>query len=162
MAPSGKTQTSSPALILAVVSFVTPAAICTLPPSTAASTMETPSPVASSRPTDPPIDPTEFETPPDSDDDTEGHSLLNAEFVSSERGHLYEDRSGSLWFANEALYRLETEGSKVSLRKTELHLPENLTTSLVFTTIFEGPDNSVWFVTTSGPLRRLPGHQIGR
>src|SRR5664279_4706390 len=32
------------------------------------------------RPTDPPIDPTEFETPPDSDDDTEGHSLLNAEF----------------------------------------------------------------------------------
>lgn len=87
--------------------------------------------------------------------------MLNAEFVSRERGHLFEDRSGNLWFANEFLYRLQAEGTKVSLQKIELNLPENRTRSLVINSIFGGPDGSVWFLTTWGPLRRLPnGHEV--
>ena len=82
--------------------------------------------------------------------------MLNAEFVSNDRGHLYEDRSGNLWFANEALYLLSAEGSKVSFQKVDLALPEDRSANLVINNIFGAPDGSVWFVTSWGPVRRLP------
>jgi signal transduction histidine kinase/ligand-binding sensor domain-containing protein len=85
--------------------------------------------------------------------------LLNAEFVSPERGHLYEDRNGNLWFTNEARYRLEANGGQVSFQKVELNLPENQNVSLVINNIFEGPDGSVWFGTSRGLVRRLSNNR---
>src|SRR6476660_9264501 len=92
----------------------------------------------------------------DSETHTADRPTLNAEFVSDERGVLYQDHDGNLWCGDSSLFRLEETEKKVSFHKIELNLP--LRPALVFriSGMFEGQDRSLWLVTTWGLVRRWP------
>ena len=82
--------------------------------------------------------------------------ILNAEFVSSARGVLYENHNGDLWFGSNGLYRLQEEDKKVSFHKVELNLPPNPLIGFGIAAMCEGQDQSLWLVTSWGLVRRLP------
>lgn len=80
---------------------------------------------------------------------------LNAQFVSSERGLLFEDHTGQLWAGGSRLYRVNDGDNKVTFQPVDLNLP-NPSSTLGIASIAEGKDGSLWLVTFSGLLRRLP------
>ena len=95
--------------------------------------------------------------PPDSETHIADRPTLNAEFVSSERGVLYEDHDGNLWCgANNSLFRLEEKDKKVSLQRLDLKLPSNPVVAFAISGMFEGRDRSLWMVTTWGLVQRWP------
>jgi PAS domain S-box-containing protein len=79
--------------------------------------------------------------------------MLNAEFMGNQRGLLFEDRRGNLWFGSDALYRMAEKDGKVSFEKIELNLPA--TRAVVINAICDGKDGSLWLATNQGLLRRL-------
>lgn len=82
--------------------------------------------------------------------------VLNAEFVHSQRGNVYEDKTGKLWFLSDGLFLLEETDGKVSFRRVELSLPENPLLNLSVSKITETADGSFWITTSWGLVRRLP------
>jgi ligand-binding sensor domain-containing protein/two-component sensor histidine kinase len=81
---------------------------------------------------------------------------LNAELTSNERGIIYEDHSGNLWWgAGGGLYLLEENNGQVHLRKVELNLPANPSAEITVSSMLEAHDGSLWVVTTEGLVRRL-------
>jgi PAS domain S-box-containing protein len=80
---------------------------------------------------------------------------LNAQFVSNERGLLFEDHLGQLWAGGSSLYRVNDSDQKVSFQPVDLHSP-NPSRPLGIASMAEGKDGSLWLVTFSGVLRRLP------
>ena len=77
---------------------------------------------------------------------------LNAQFVSNERGLLFEDHSGQLWAGGSGgLYRVKESNNKVSF-ELDLKLPNP---SIGISSFSEGKDGSLWMVTFGGVIRRL-------
>ncbi|HEY5445491.1 MAG TPA: two-component regulator propeller domain-containing protein, partial [Pyrinomonadaceae bacterium] len=52
-----------------------------------------------------------------------GRPTLNAQFVSNERGLLFEDHAGQLWAGGSSLYRVNYSDQKVSFQPVDLNLP---------------------------------------
>jgi len=97
---------------------------------------------------------------PTSKGNSDARPTLNAQFVSSERGLLFEDHTGQLWAGGSSLYRVNDSDQKVTFQPVELHLP-NSSRSLGVASMAEGKDGSLWLVTFAGVLRRLPdGREI--
>lgn len=92
----------------------------------------------------------------DSETHTADRPTLNAEFVSDERGVLYEDHDGNLWCGDSSLFRLEETEKKVSFHTIELNLPSHPALVFRISRMFEGQDRSLWLVTTWGLVRRWP------
>jgi ligand-binding sensor domain-containing protein len=85
---------------------------------------------------------------------SDARPTLNAEFVSNERGLLFEDHAGQLWAGGSSFYRVNDSDKKVSFEPVDLNLP-NPSLALGIASIAEGKDGSLWLVTFSGLLRRL-------
>jgi len=81
---------------------------------------------------------------------------LNAEFVSSERGFLYEDRTGNLWVGSNALYLVNEKEKKPVLEKIKLSFSAYAAPGFGIAAICEGRDQSLWLLTTWGVVRRFP------
>src|SRR2546430_842853 len=81
---------------------------------------------------------------------------LNAQFVSEERGVLYEDHSANLWLGASSLYRLSEQKAKPVLEKVELNLPTNPSHAFGITEICEARDQSLWLATSWGLIGRFP------
>src|SRR6266852_4818415 len=60
---------------------------------------------------------------PASKANSDARPTLNAQFVSNERGLLFEDHAGQLWAAGSSLYRVNDSDKKVSFRPVDLNLP---------------------------------------
>jgi PAS domain S-box-containing protein len=86
---------------------------------------------------------------------TDARPTLNAQFVSNERGLLFEDHAGQLWAGGSNLYRVNYSDQKVTFQPVDLNLP-NPSLPIGVASIAEGKDGSLWIVTFSGVLRRLP------
>ncbi|HEY0347228.1 MAG TPA: two-component regulator propeller domain-containing protein, partial [Pyrinomonadaceae bacterium] len=82
-------------------------------------------------------------------------AILKAEFISNERGALYEDHAGNLWLGSNNLYRLLEKDNKTVFEKLELSLPVNPSNSFGILAITEGPDGSLWLATSYGVVRRF-------
>ncbi len=80
---------------------------------------------------------------------------LNAEFVSEERGFLYEDHAGNLWLGSASLERLIEKNGKAIFEKVELNLPTNPSQAFGIVSILEAQDRSLWLLTSWGLIRRL-------
>jgi signal transduction histidine kinase/ligand-binding sensor domain-containing protein len=80
---------------------------------------------------------------------------LNAEFITTARGGLLEDRKGNLWYGGDGLYRVEERAGKVSVQKVELNLPLLPKRSFLIGKMSEAADDSLWLDTTQGWVRRL-------
>lgn len=89
-----------------------------------------------------------------------GRPILNAEFLGDRRGHFYEDRKGTLWFAGNGLYRIEERDKKVDFQNVELPLPLEANQEYVIQAISEGEDGSLWLSSTFGLIRRLPDERV--
>ncbi len=88
-------------------------------------------------------------------------STLNAQFVSSERGTLYEDHSGVVWLGSESLFRLNEQNERPVLEKVDLNLPTNGYKPLSISGISETEDGSLWLASNWAVIRRLPdGREI--
>jgi len=93
-------------------------------------------------------------------------ATLKAEFVSDERGALYEDHAGNLWLGSNNLYRLLEKDNKAVFEKIELGLPVNPSNSFGILAISEGRDGSLWdgslwLATSWGLVRRFAdGKQV--
>ncbi|HEX8568157.1 MAG TPA: two-component regulator propeller domain-containing protein [Pyrinomonadaceae bacterium] len=86
---------------------------------------------------------------------------LNAEFVSSARGGLLEDRAGNLWFAaGRNLNLLKERDGKIVIEKIELDLPPHPNRDFGVADIAEAADGSLWLNTSWGLVRRLPDKRI--
>ena len=92
---------------------------------------------------------------PASKANSDARPTLNAQFVSNERGLLFEDHAGQLWAGGSSLYRVNDSDKKVSFLPVDLNLPYH-SLPLGVASIAEGKDGSLWLVTFSGVLRRLP------
>jgi signal transduction histidine kinase/ligand-binding sensor domain-containing protein len=88
-------------------------------------------------------------------------ATLKAEFVSNERGVLYEDHAGNLWLGSNNLYRLLEKDKQALFEKIELSLPVNPSNSFGILAISEGRDGSLWLATSWGLVRRFAdGKQV--
>lgn len=99
------------------------------------------------------FDPNANENAPPTGD---GRNILNARFISDNRGALYEDSRGNLWLGTDAPYLIEETNGEFSLRKTELKLPDEKWQGLGISGFQEAADGSFWITTTRGMIRRLP------
>lgn len=86
----------------------------------------------------------------------DGRNILNARFVGSHRGALYEDSRGNLWLGMDAPYLIEETNGEFAFRKTELNLPDEKWHGLGISGFQEAADGSFWITTTRGMIRRLP------
>ena len=84
-----------------------------------------------------------------------GRATLKAEFISNERGVLYEDRAGNLWLGSSNLYRLLEKDNKPFFEKVELSLPVNPSEPFGISAMTEGQDGSLWLATSYGVVRRF-------
>jgi PAS domain S-box-containing protein len=91
---------------------------------------------------------------PASKANSDARPTLNAQFVSNERGLLFEDHAGQLWAGGAGFSRVNVSDNKVSFEPVDLKLP-NPSLSRI-NSMAEGKDGSLWFVTYSGVLRRMP------
>jgi ligand-binding sensor domain-containing protein len=88
-------------------------------------------------------------------------ATLKAEFVSDERGVLYEDHAGNLWLGGNSLYRVLDKDAKPFFEKVELSLPVNPSNLFGVVAFSEGLDGSLWLLMTWGVARRFAdGKQI--
>jgi PAS domain S-box-containing protein len=85
---------------------------------------------------------------------SDARPTLNAQFVSNERGLLFEDHAGQLWAGGSSFYRVNDSDKKVSFEPVDLNLP-NPSLALGVASMAEGKDGSLWLATFSGLLRRL-------
>ncbi len=88
-------------------------------------------------------------------------TTLKAEFISNDRGVLFEDHAGNLWLGSDDLYRLIEKESKRGFEKSELSLPPHPLNLSGIAAISEGQDGSFWILTTWGLIRRFnDGNQV--
>lgn len=86
---------------------------------------------------------------------------LNVEFVTAERGQIFEDYAGTLWFiTTSGLSRLEQKDGKEIFEKVELDLSPKSNSGFVISDITEANDHSLWLNTSRGVVRRLPDNRI--
>jgi ligand-binding sensor domain-containing protein len=86
--------------------------------------------------------------------------FLNATFIDTIRGTVFEDRSGNLWYVGDDLYRLHEPNGKVQLERATLGLPTIPSNSLTFFQTRLAPDGSFWLNTNQGLVRRLPDGRV--
>ena len=82
--------------------------------------------------------------------------VLNAQFINERRGFFYEDRDRKLWLIDGDLNLLEETDGVFSLRKIDLNLPANPSTSFYITDFRQARDGSFWLATYWGVVRLLP------
>lgn len=85
-----------------------------------------------------------------------GRPVLDAEFVSPERGTLFEDSRGNIWFTSNGVFLMEEKDGRVSFTKLELNLPSEINNDYEVNRMFEADDGSFWINTSFGLARRLP------
>src|ERR1044072_1975431 len=110
------------------------------------------------------FNPNELSTPKVS---RNGRPVLNAEFVNSWRGNLFEDSKGNTWFissntwlVSNGLYLMKEKEGEVSFAKVELNLPVETNKDYGVTSLYEAADGSFWINTTFGLVRRLPDERV--
>jgi len=86
--------------------------------------------------------------------------ILNAEFVSPQRGFLFEDSRENLWLCAVDLYRIVENGGQTEFQKTALNLPETAGKNLVVMETQESSDGSLWLKTSLGIIRKLPDERL--
>src|SRR5262245_12472018 len=86
-------------------------------------------------------------------------SFLDAEFVDPGRGPLLEDRHGTLWYANDDLYKLKEQNGKFELEPMHLNIPAPNRRFEAFQ-LREAADGCIWLNTSEGLVRRLPDGRI--
>ena len=96
-----------------------------------------------------------------------GRPVLNAEFVSSWRGNLFEDSKGNTWFissntwlVSNGLYLMKEKEGEVSFAKVELNLPVETNKDYGVTSLYEATDGSFWINTTFGLVRLLLDERV--
>jgi ligand-binding sensor domain-containing protein/two-component sensor histidine kinase len=93
----------------------------------------------------------------------DGRVLLPAELVLPNflPAGMVQDPNGNLWLAGAAgLFLVDETSGHVSLRETDLHVPQPWKPSFFVRSVAEGGDGSLWLATTHGLLRRLPDGQV--
>jgi len=87
--------------------------------------------------------------------------FLNAQYISNQRGAIFEDHSGTMWYYSGDLFRLrEQQGGKFGIENANLGLPSNPKNPLVVFHVREAPDGSLWLSTNQGLVRRLTDGRI--
>lgn len=81
---------------------------------------------------------------------------LKAEGITRSRGHLFQDRNGTLWMGAEKLYRLQNIEGKDVFAAHDLGLPSNADRTFLILGMVEAPDLSIWLNTSWGLVRWLP------
>src|SRR6185369_16458042 len=76
-----------------------------------------------------------------------GRPILNAEWVSSWRGNLFQDSKERIWFTGLGVFLMEEEGGHVVFKKVDLNLPAEENREYGVNAIYEGSDGSFWFNT---------------
>src|SRR5215468_7964996 len=92
--------------------------------------------------------------------DNSAKPVLNAKFAGENRGYVFEDHEGKLWFGSIGLFMMTVDENGVHYTPVDLHLPEIYANSFGITDIFEGSDNSLWLTTNLGIIRRLPDGRV--
>src|SRR4051812_21246202 len=93
-------------------------------------------------------------------DTNTGRPLLNAEYINSGRGPIFEDHEGTLWYAGDDLFRMISKNGKVELEPTHLNLPKTTNRPLLLFQIREAPDGCLWLNSNYGLIRRLPDGRV--
>jgi signal transduction histidine kinase/ligand-binding sensor domain-containing protein len=86
--------------------------------------------------------------------------FLNAQFITPERGSIFEDRAGTLWYLGDDLYRINERDGKIEFQEARLKLPAHPNRPLVIFQILEADDECFWITTNLGLVRRLPDGRI--
>lgn len=90
-----------------------------------------------------------------------GRPTLNADFISTARGKMLEDRAGNLWFsAGRNLNHLKEQDGKIVVEKFALNLPPHPNRDFGVHDMLEAKDGSLWLNTSWGVARRLPDGRI--
>lgn len=100
------------------------------------------------------------EAMPQPNQNTGDRPFLNAEYVSPARGPLLEDRNGTLWYADNDLYRVKQQDGKFVFEPMNLNIPASPTRRFEAFQIREAPDGSLWLNTSVGLVRRLPDGRL--
>ena len=85
---------------------------------------------------------------------------LNAEYVTGNRGQLFEDHNGTFWLGTAGLYKIEPHDGKYDIIRVLLNLPEKPKSAFVVADLRETADGSLWINSTWGLVRRLPDERI--
>jgi signal transduction histidine kinase/ligand-binding sensor domain-containing protein len=92
----------------------------------------------------------------------DGRQFLNAEFVGSWRGSIFEDSSGGVFFINDSVYGIIQKDGKYELKQFPLGL--NFPTGgrpILLYNVFELPDHTLWIITNFGAVQKFQdGHVI--
>src|SRR6185436_14829064 len=89
-----------------------------------------------------------------------GRQVLAAEFISSERGTLLEDRQGQLWYRANDLFRVREENGKVRFESTGFRAALKQSQAITTFQIRQAVDGSMWITTNAGVARRLPDGRV--
>jgi len=92
--------------------------------------------------------------------DNSARPVLNAKFAGTDRGYVFEDHEGKLWFGSVGLFQMTVDENGVQYTPVDLHLPEKYADSFGISDIFEASDNSLWLTTNLGIIRRLPDGRV--
>src|SRR6185369_5132142 len=82
--------------------------------------------------------------------------FLNAEFVSTGRGPLLEDRNGTLWYGSDDLYEVRELNGKFTFAPAHLNIPPSPNHPFNMFQLREAPDGCLWLNTNQGVVRRFP------
>ena len=85
--------------------------------------------------------------------------FLDAEFVGAGRGPLLEDRAGTVWYADDDLYKLKEQNGRFQFERMNLKIPSPTRQFEAFQ-LREAPDGCIWMNTNQGLVRRLPDGRI--
>ncbi len=90
------------------------------------------------------------------DETNRNQPTLNAEFIKSDRGIVFEDRQGNLWYGGASLYQMQESDGKVEFLPSKLNLPLSPDRTFRVSAIHEANDGSLWLDTSQGLVRYLP------
>ncbi|MEO6392118.1 MAG: ATP-binding protein [Pyrinomonadaceae bacterium] len=85
--------------------------------------------------------------------------VLPAEFISKQRGAIFETRDGRLFFASGGLSAVKIDGEKVTLSRYPITQPPG-GNDVGFYEMDEAADGSLWFNTSIGIERLLPDGRV--
>lgn len=82
--------------------------------------------------------------------------VLDADFITPQRGALYKDSQGHFWFGGDALYLIEEKNGGFALKQIPIRYPDAVWSKYPIFDVYETADNSLWLTTKYGLIRRLP------
>ena len=85
--------------------------------------------------------------------------VLNAELVARDRGGLFRDRSGTLWYYANDLYTVDENNGKLDFKKVELNLPKKDGVEFGIRDVKQGDDEGIWVLTTWGLVHLTEGER---